>query len=124
MADEEPVGEIDATLAALVLQQLARIESQIESERLNSAESRRQMHVKQDDLEKRMWNVDYRMENLEKTVSATSPFLTEYQTYRQRVIGAGMVGRGLWFLGGILLSAAASAAAVYAWLASHLQIPK
>lgn len=121
---EEQNSEIEPTLAALVLQQLARIESQMESERLNSAESRRQMHLKQDDLEKRMWNVDYRMENLEKTVSTTSPFFTEFMAYKQRVIGAGMVGRALWFLGGILLSAAASAAAVYAWLASHLQIPK
>lgn len=121
---EDPTGSIDATIAALVLQQLAKIESQMESDRLDASESRRQMHIKLDDLEKRMWNVDYRMETTEKVVNAASPFLNEYQAYRERAIGAGMVWRWLRFLGGLLLSAAASAAAVYGWLASHIQIPK
>jgi hypothetical protein len=121
MADEEPIGEIEPTLAALVLQQLARIESQMESERLNSAESRRQMHLKLDDLEKRMWNVDFRMETTEKAVNATNPFFTEYQAYRERVIGAGIVGRWLWWIGGIILTAAASIAATYAWLVGHIK---
>jgi hypothetical protein len=117
-------GPVDSQALVLLLDRLNRIEDAIQSDRINSDDSRRRLHEKVDGLEKSFWGLDSRMEVMEKAVTSTSPMFTEYQAYRQRVIGAGIVGRWLWFAGGILLSAAASAAAVYAWLASHFTIPK
>lgn len=121
---EEHTGAIDAAFVAIVLQRLDRIESQLESDRINSEESRRRMHEKLDGHEKMLWGLDHRMETMEKAVTTTSPVFTEYMALKQRAIGAGMVGRWLWWIGGLVLSAAASAAAVYGWLASHFTIPK
>lgn len=122
MADQiDRVSEIFSALTSSLLDRFNKVENALESDRINSSDSRRRLHDKIDGLEKTIDGLDRRLEQLEKAVTTTNPMFTEYQAYRQRMIGAGMVGRWLWFLGGILLSAAASAAAVYAWLMSHIK---
>ena len=121
---EEHSGSIDAAFVSIVIQRLDQLGGQIESDRLNSEESRRRMHEKLDGHEKMLWGLDHRMEVMERAVTSTSPVFTEFMAYKQRVIGAGMVGRWLWWIGGIILTAAASIAATYAWVASHFTIPK
>lgn len=123
MTEEHP-GGLESALVKIVLNRLDQFENHLESDRVNSSDSRRRLYEKIDSLEKSIDNLDRRTEHVEKVMSATNPMFTEMQAYRERAIGAGMVWRWLRFLGGILLSAAASAAAVYGWLASHLQIPK
>jgi len=124
MPADEHSGTLDAAFIQIVLKRLDQLEGHLESDRINSSDSRRRLHEKIDGLEKTIDNLDRRLEHVEKVMSTTNPMFTEYMAYKQRVIGAGIVGRWLWFIGGILLSAAASAAAVYAWLASHFTIPK
>jgi hypothetical protein len=120
---DAPSGDFQA-LVTVLLDRFNRIEDAIQSDRINSDDSRRRLHEKVDGLEKSFWGLDSRMETMEKAVTSTSPFFTEFQAYRERVIGAGIVGRWLWWIGGIILTAAASIAATYAWLASHFTIPK
>lgn len=124
MSDTKDASGDNSQALMLLLDRLNRIEDAIQSDRINSDDSRRRLHEKVDGLEKSFWGLDSRLEVMEKAVTSTNPMFTEYQAYRQRVIGAGMVGRWLWWLGGIILTAAASIAATYAWLASHFTIPK
>lgn len=114
-------NDLDTAFVNLVLQRLDQFASQLESDKVTSDESRRRLHEKIDALEKTIWGLDHRLELMEKAVTSTNPVFTEYMAYKQRAIGAGMVGRWLWWLGGILISAAASAAAMYTWLTSHLK---
>lgn len=114
-------NDIESAFVNLVLQRLDQFASQQESDKVTADESRRRLYEKIEALEKSIWNVDHRLELMEKAVTSTSPIFTEFMSYQQRVIGAGIVGRWLWRIGGILLTAAASVAATYGWLASHFK---
>jgi hypothetical protein len=108
----------------MLLDRLNRIEDAIQSDRINSDDSRRRLHEKVDGLEKSFWGLDSRMEVMEKAVTSTNPMFTKWMALEQRAIGASIVGRWLWWIGGLFLSAAAAATAVYAWLSTHFTIPK
>lgn len=125
MANPKDISDENfSVLVTTILDRFNRIEDAIQSDRINSDDSRRRLHEKVDGLEKSFWGLDSRLEVMEKAVTSTNPVFTEYMAYKQRVIGAGIVGRWLWWLGGIVLTAAASVAGTYAWLVSHVTIPK
>lgn len=62
-------------------------------------------------VEKLTWRIDA----LEKTMNSQAPTIAEFLTYKEQVRGAGKLGRVLWMLGGIILSAAAGLVAWVMW---------
>lgn len=90
--------------------------SEIAADLKAASESRKKVYDNQESLSKQMVGLDWRIQTLEKEVAAFAPTSREYERFRERAIGAGTLGRWLWRLGGLLISAAAGAAAAWTTL--------
>lgn len=88
----------------LLLNRLDRIEMSQEA----SSESRRRLHEKLDQTDRVLDRVSSRVEGLERSLTSISPTIQEFMTYKHQVIGAGRFGRALWWLGGLVLTAASA----------------
>jgi len=64
-----------------------------------------------------------RIDSLEKEIAKMAPVLSDYLQKMAQVKGAGMLGRMLWMLGGILLSAAVSLTGFWYWIAGRPPTP-
>lgn len=109
---------------ALILDRLGSIERSIENEKRDSSESRRRVYEKLETLDKKQDITDLRVEKLEQAITSMSPTVAEFLNYKAQVTGAGKLGKFLWWVGGIVLGAAATAAAywthVVAWIKTNL----
>lgn len=108
----------------LIIDRLSSIERSIENERRDGAESRRRTYDKLETLDKKQDMTDMRIEKLEQAITSMSPTVAEFLNYKAQVTGAGKLGKFLWWVGGIVLGAAATAAAywshVVTWIKTNL----
>lgn len=102
----------DVMLAA-VSEDLRQIRSEMRADRDNASESRRRVYEQLEDVKKgqgeqtqRLEAASTRLEAVEKSMEDAAPTLAEYRAYKQRVKGAGMLGRSLWIVGGAVLTCA------------------
>lgn len=114
----------DSAALAMVAERLRSIDNQMQEDRRTSSASRQRMYDKLENTDNNIEKLAVRVDALERSLTSISPTVTEFLAYKEQVRGAGKLGRFLWTLGGFILTAAASVAATYAWLASFFTMPK
>ena len=100
---------------AMLTSRLDTIDRSISEEKRDSAESRRRVYNKLEEQDRKIEAVLTRLTELERVTSSMSPTVAEYIEYKSQVKGAGKLGRFLWFLGGYILTGAATAASTWVW---------
>lgn len=105
---QRALGKIEGTIEALV--------KAVEAQGKQSSEARGKMYAAIDGVRELVQDMDARLITLEKRVADITPETEEFTQWRYRAQGAGMLGRGLWIAGGMVLSAAAGVAAAWQWL--------
>lgn len=88
---------------------LARIDERVNAvlTQLERADSgRKQQYDKMEELNRSIHKVESRVESVEKTLSVATPAIDEFMIIKHKVVGAGIVGRWLWGIGGTLLGIA------------------
>jgi len=78
-------------------------------------EARKQLYGRVETTNLNVEKLTWRIDALEKTMSSQAPTIAEFLTYKEQVRGAGKLGKALWMLGGIILSAAAGVVAWITW---------
>lgn len=96
---------------------------QMAEDRRESAESRRRVYEKVDDIKHHVSAVSGKVERLESSVASMSPAVTEFVTLKAQAKGAGRLGSSLWWAGGVLLTLAGGLVASWAHVASWLRPP-
>jgi len=93
--------------------------SKIDESDRRASDSRRDVYGKLEEQGRALLETKHELEAVKKdvahlsdTVEATKPTLAEFANLKAQAKGAGRLGRFLWFLGGVVLFAAA-------WLASR-----
>lgn len=112
-------GKTDAERLAVVETKLDTIIKQLgefAKDQATAGESRKRQYESQEKMSREMLDISYRLQTVEKQVEAFAPTSREYEQMRDRAIGAGTLGRWLWRIGGLLISAAAGAAAAWTTL--------
>lgn len=84
---------------------LAKLEG-IEQDLQEAKDGRKIMYKNIEDTKLSVEKLNWRMDALEKTMNNQAPTIAEFLTYKEQVKGAGKLGKVLWFLAGISLSAA------------------
>jgi hypothetical protein len=79
-----------------------------------SEESRRLLHEKINHTERAMDLLRNEVQSLDKSLSSLTPTVQEFIMVKQQVAGAGRLGRALWWIGGLILTAAASVISYFA----------
>lgn len=95
------VESIDARIARIDERVIAIL---LELQR--AGDGRKHQYAKMEELAKSILQVENRVENVEKTLSVTSPAIDEFMIIKHKVVGAGIVGKWLWAIGGALLGIA------------------
>jgi tetrahydromethanopterin S-methyltransferase subunit B len=92
-----------------------RLEGKLDHSVQQSADSRRRMYDKIEDVAKdvsdirvNVAKIDGRVTAVERRVEEATPTLQDYIRTKAKVEGAGGLGRFLWWLGGIVLGIAAT----------------
>lgn len=104
-----------------IFDQLEEIRTSQATDRSNSSESRRRVYDRLNEVSEvlhtmalKQASMDQRMAMMEETYAAAAPTLSEFSKTKQRVVGAGILGRVLWKVGAALLAGACS---LYIWRA-------
>ena len=79
----------------------------------DASESRRRMHEELQALTLEIHTLRTEVKGLNERLDAIEPGVKDYLGMQQQVAGAGKLGRALWWLGGVLLAAASSVAAMW-----------
>ena len=111
---------MESNLVTLLTSRLDSIDRAISEEKRDSADSRRRMYEKLEAQDRMMEKVLVRLEPLEALTSPMSPTVSEFVTMKTQVQGAGKAGLFLWRAGGFLLSVAAGAAGMLAYVKGFL----
>lgn len=101
-------SNIDRSLG-IVIGKLDGIEDRLDRQ----DESRAALHHRLDDLVMRTTHLESDMSSVRNKVDGMEKVTVEVTTLRTKAQGAGTLGRWLLYLGGLLLSAAGGAAAVW-----------
>jgi len=104
-------SNVERTLGIL-LGKLEGIEDRLD----RADESRAGMHRRLDEVVMRTTHVETDIMAVKNTVKEMQAVTDEITLVRERVLGAGTLGRWLWRLGTIIVSAAAGAATAYTWM--------
>lgn len=107
---EELADMTGGSAVLLILDRLKNIDETMRAERQSSALSRQRMYDKLEQTDDKIDKIENRVERLEHAITTMSPTVAEFLTYKAQVQGAGKLGKFLWWLGGILLGAAAALA--------------
>ena len=107
---EELAGMTGGSAVLLILDRLKNIDETMRAERQSSALSRQRVYAKLEQTDDKIDKIKNRVERLEHAITTMSPTVAEFLAYKAQVQGAGKLGKFLWWLGGILLSAAAALA--------------
>lgn len=75
--------------------------------------SRKELHSSVNGIERNLVSVDHRLTLLEKQFSDVTPTINEFVVIKNRVQGAGSLGKYLWLFGGVLLSVSAWAVGIF-----------
>jgi hypothetical protein len=105
-------GSMNSDLVALIVSRLDSIDKTLAEDRKTSTESRGKVYGRLEGMSKQMTDVEGRVVTLEAHITSMSPTVEEFVTYKERVRGAGVLGRLLWMVGGVLLT---SAVAISGW---------
>jgi hypothetical protein len=92
----------------LILDRLKSIDETMRMERQSSAVSRERIYSKLEQTDGKVDKIENRVEKLEHAITAMSPTVAEFVSYKTQVVGARKLGRVLWVTGGILLGWAAA----------------
>ena len=84
---------------------LAKLDN-IERDMGEAREARKRVYERIELSDQKIDRLTWRMNVLEATMNQHAPTIAEFLAYKQQVAGAGRLGKFLWFLGGIILSAA------------------
>lgn len=99
---------------------LARIDERVNAvleELKRAGDGRKQQYTKIEELGRSILKVENRVESVEKTLSVATPAIDEFMIIKHKVVGAGIVGRWLWGIGGTLLGIAfAMRETILSWL--------
>lgn len=99
-------GSPDNTATAVGLARVEEILKGLVASDQEATASRRELHKDVHQIKLDIQSISYRTESLEKQMVEASPTLREFTAIKNRVEGAGKLGKFLWVLGGIILSAA------------------
>ena len=98
-----------------IFHSLGRLENAVEtlvSANREANETRGRMFNRIEQVTSHIMEVKGRVDAIERDLNEVKPTVSEFMAWRNRVQGAGMLGRGLWVIGGFLL-------AVVAWIVTH-----
>lgn len=70
-------------------------------------QSRKELYQTVNHIDKKVDSLDYRMTSLENEFKEAKPTIAEFVATKNKVAGAGMLGKWLWAFGGFVLGAAA-----------------
>lgn len=104
---QRAIGQLEGLMESMAKTQAAQGEQ--------SSKARAKMYDAIDEIKGLVQDIDFRLGNLEKRVADITPETEEFTQWRYRAQGAGMLGRGLWWIGGMVLSAAAGMVAAWQW---------
>lgn len=107
---EELADMTGGSAVLLILDRLKNIDETMRAERQSSALSRQRMYDKLEQTDTKMEKIENRVERLEHAITTMSPTVAEFLTYKAQVQGAGRLGKFLWWIGGMVLSAAVALA--------------
>lgn len=116
------MAAMDEVHVTLILSKFDEINRTLAEDRRDSSDSRRRMCERQDQIAQSLAAMGNRVDGLEKSVNSMSPTVAEYLEVKSQVRGAGRLGKLLWFLGGLILSAAVGIATGWNWLASLFRV--
>ena len=91
--------------------QLAKITIQMEmisSELVEAKERRRKQYKTQEELNYTLLSINNRLTAVEQSIAESAPTLREFVEYKHKVIGAGLMGKWLWAVGGVLIGSIAA----------------
>ena len=74
--------------------------------------SRKELHQSVNILDKKIDGLEYRLSAVETAFRDAKPTIDEFIATKHKVQGAGILGRWIWAVGGVLLGAAAWASGV------------
>lgn len=97
--------ETDQLLLGRILEGQENLKEAVQSMERSSSNSRKQLHEKVEQIRADVSAQGHRLQNLEKAMSKAEPDLARFRAMEQQAKGAGMFGRWLWWLGGILIAA-------------------
>ena len=98
----------DTVLLSMMDRHLTEIRRKMDREADAAAASRSKMHETLGEHSRTLVEMQHRIAAVERSVSEASPTLEEFREYKARVRGAGQLGRTLWQVGALVLSAAAA----------------
>lgn len=78
----------------------------IENEMQDAKAARKLLYERLETTDGKVDRLSWRMDALETALNKQAPTIAEFLTYKEQVRGAGRLGKFLWFIGGLLLSAA------------------
>lgn len=78
----------------------------IEGDLQDAKAARKLVYERLEVTDSKVDRLSWRMDALEKNLNQMSPTVAEFLTYKEQVRGAGRLGKLLWFVGGLVLSAA------------------
>lgn len=100
--------------------QMARIDERMKNilQQLERAEAgRKQQYEVNESIKASMVKIDNRLEGVEKSLAVQAPTIQEFITIKQKVVGAGLLGRWLWLaVGGLLTLIYNSREAIIGWI--------
>lgn len=100
--------------------QMARIDERMKHivQQLERAEQGRKLQYEfNESMNAGMQRIDTRLEGVEKSLAVQAPTIQEFITIKQKVVGAGLLGRWLWVgLGGLLTFIYSSRETIIGWL--------
>lgn len=87
--------------------QMARLDERLKyiAQQLERAEQGRKLQYEfNESMNAGMQKIDSRLEGVEKSLAVQAPTIQEFITIKQKVVGAGMLGRWLWLAAGGLIT--------------------
>jgi hypothetical protein len=100
------IGALGATVKSL--------ESTWRSQEAAATEGRRELHRKFEAMADKVSTLSGRVEQILRDILNMQPIIDEVETAKQRAIGAGMLGKALWAIGGAMVAGGV-------WLLSHIK---
>lgn len=99
---------MDDRLFNVIMNRLDKIENTIAEQSSASSLSRQRIYEKAEQTDRKLERVGIEVENVKEVLTTIQPTVQEFVAYKAQVVGAGRLGRGLWWIGGLILTAAAS----------------
>ncbi len=114
---------MEENVVTLLLSKFDEINRQLAQDRAESSESRRRIYGRVEELATDIINLSHQLSLAEASITSMQPAVSEFITMRTKAVLAGKLGRFLWWLAGVSLSAAGGATVMWAHLSSFFRPP-